>query len=234
MDLGKMEMPSVTQGLALPSPIDTSGIDTASLVQSTQVDYLTEAWHREIEANEKAAAEAEKMGAAFSPLKDSIVEMFRDGEFSGEKLLGTLEDISIKLLEMAAINAITGGIGGGTGGFLKGLLGGKNGFDYAVDGSSLQLPGFASGGSFRVGGTGGTDTSLVAFRATPGESVHVRTPQQRAQEEDYVRRGGDSGRVTVQNVVQVQSDPREITRAMGSRAGQVEFVKLNRQFSRRR
>jgi hypothetical protein len=38
------------------------------------------------------------------------------------------------------------------------------------------LMGFASGGSFTVGGSGGTDSSLVAFRATPGEHVTVSPP----------------------------------------------------------
>lgn len=35
------------------------------------------------------------------------------------------------------------------------------------------LPGFATGGSFTVGGHGGTDSQLVAFRATPGEQVTI-------------------------------------------------------------
>lgn len=40
------------------------------------------------------------------------------------------------------------------------------------------LPAFAQGGSFRVGGSGGTDSQLVAFRATPGEMVDIRRPGQ--------------------------------------------------------
>ena len=36
-----------------------------------------------------------------------------------------------------------------------------------------SLFGFASGGSFDVGGHGGVDSSLVAFKATPGEHVQV-------------------------------------------------------------
>lgn len=38
--------------------------------------------------------------------------------------------------------------------------------------------GFASGGSFMVSGSGGTDSKLVAFRATPGERVQISTPGQ--------------------------------------------------------
>lgn len=37
---------------------------------------------------------------------------------------------------------------------------------------------FMTGGSFKVGGTGGTDSQMVAFRATPGEQVSIATPQQ--------------------------------------------------------
>lgn len=36
-----------------------------------------------------------------------------------------------------------------------------------------QLLGFAQGGSFTVGGSGGVDSQLVAFRATPGEQVTI-------------------------------------------------------------
>jgi tape measure domain-containing protein len=39
---------------------------------------------------------------------------------------------------------------------------------------------FATGGSFEVGGHGGTDSQLVQFLATPGERVSVETPGQQA------------------------------------------------------
>lgn len=43
--------------------------------------------------------------------------------------------------------------------------------------------GYQTGGSFRVGGSGGADSQLVAFRATPNETVSVRTPSQQRSEE---------------------------------------------------
>lgn len=45
-------------------------------------------------------------------------------------------------------------------------------------GSSLlkAFSGFATGGNFKVGGTGGTDSQLVAFRASPGEEVNISRP----------------------------------------------------------
>jgi tape measure domain-containing protein len=38
--------------------------------------------------------------------------------------------------------------------------------------------GFANGGSFQVGGTGGTDSQLVQFMASPDENVTIETPEQ--------------------------------------------------------
>ncbi len=62
---------------------------------------------------------------------------------------------------------------------------GKNAGGEGSGGSFLSsfikaLPGFASGGSFTVGGRGGTDSNIVAFRATKGEAVTIQTPQQQA------------------------------------------------------
>lgn len=43
---------------------------------------------------------------------------------------------------------------------------------------SSQNPRFMTGGSFTVGGAGGTDSQMVSFRASPGERVTVATPAQ--------------------------------------------------------
>lgn len=53
------------------------------------------------------------------------------------------------------------------------------------------LPGFATGGAFTIGGNGGSDTSLVQFMGTPGESVEITTPSQRA-----AGKGSPGGRAT--------------------------------------
>lgn len=65
--------------------------------------------------------------------------------------------------------------------------------------SIISTPiGFRTGGSMTVGGSGGTDSQLVAFRATPGEKVHVNTPAQaRAAEQ------GTGGDVTVNSPISV-------------------------------
>jgi tape measure domain-containing protein len=53
------------------------------------------------------------------------------------------------------------------------------------------VPRFATGGSFNVGGNGGTDSQLVSFRASPNEQVTVTRPEQRG--------GGSTVNVVVNN-----------------------------------
>lgn len=72
----------------------------------------------------------------------------------------------------------------------KGALGGILDIFAGKDGKGLggwakiagdilgKLPGFKTGGSFKVGGSGGADSQTVAFRATPGEMVDIRRPGQ--------------------------------------------------------
>lgn len=55
--------------------------------------------------------------------------------------------------------------------------------------------GFANGGDFIVGGSGGTDSQMVRFMATPGERVSVRTPGQMM---------GDGPKITVVNNITVE------------------------------
>lgn len=67
--------------------------------------------------------------------------------------------------------SIFNGSGGGSGGILSTI-------GRSIGGLFGKLPGFATGGSFKVGGAGGIDSKLVAFRATPGEMVNIRRPGQ--------------------------------------------------------
>lgn len=56
-----------------------------------------------------------------------------------------------------------------------------------------HLPGFANGGSFQVGGIGGTDSQLVQFMASPNERVTIETPRQQRE-----REGGGRGDTNIQ------------------------------------
>lgn len=57
-----------------------------------------------------------------------------------------------------------------------------------------QSVGFRTGGNMTVGGSGGSDSQLVSFRATPGEKINVNTPAQAAALERLGREGnGERG-----------------------------------------
>lgn len=58
-----------------------------------------------------------------------------------------------------------------------GAFGSQGMFGSAISGLG-DILGFANGGEFLVGGAGGTDSQLVAFRATPNETVSIRRPGQ--------------------------------------------------------
>jgi hypothetical protein len=107
-----------------------------------------------------------------------------------------------------------------------GLLGGKVGFDAMVPGGNGRsfLPGFAQGGDMMVGGSGGTDSKIAAFRVTPGETIHVRTPQQQQQ----AARGGGGGPAAIHN--HVHFDRRDLLSAINTKEGQqavLNVIRLN-------
>lgn len=83
-----------------------------------------------------------------------------------------------------------------------------------------QTPGFKTGGSFTVGGSGGPDSQLVQFWGTPGENVHINTPAQAK----ALEKMGD-GSVAVNVVVNMQGgDPSD--KSMGRQIGEAVSVKV--------
>lgn len=85
---------------------------------------------------------------------------------------GTLADVGTS---GTAFTNFDGGIGSAGGG----EFGSFGGFDIgSAFGNAGFSPSFATGGSFKVGGTGSTDSKRIAFNASPGELVNIRTPGQ--------------------------------------------------------
>ncbi|KFB10330.1 phage tail tape measure protein [Nitratireductor basaltis] len=97
-----------------------------------------------------------------------------------DALKGLLSQLASVFADRAFQMLFSGGAGGG-GGFFGGLFGGIG-----------KLFGFANGGQFQVGGAGGIDSQVVAFRASPNETVTVTKPGQ-----DF---GGGATEVTVRGV----------------------------------
>ena len=80
-------------------------------------------------------------------------------------------------------------VGGKAGGIINTVLNGA----MMIFGGSMGMPkGFATGGSFTVGGAGGVDSQLVSFRASPGERVSIDRAGQASQDN-----GGAVGNVNI-------------------------------------
>ena len=77
------------------------------------------------------------------------------------------------------------GLKGAAGGMASSLGAGVGNFLGHMAADAL---GFQHGGEFKVGGVGGSDSKLVAFKATPGEKVSVATKGQ--------QKKGGAGNVT--------------------------------------
>ncbi|WP_332717333.1 hypothetical protein [Pelagibacterium mangrovi] len=118
----------------------------------------------------------------FSDLRGGLSEGKNFWQSFGEAASSALNKILDRWMELIANNIFSilmpspvGG-GGGGGGLLSGLFSGIG-----------KLFGFAQGGSFQVGGSGGIDSQLVAFKASPNETVSVTKPGQEARMAQPVR-----------------------------------------------
>lgn len=139
---------------------------------------------------------ARDMGLSFaSAFEDAVI----GGKEAGDVIRALGQDIERIILR----KTITEPLGNGVADMIKGSSFGGSG---GLLGGIKNLFGFASGGAFTVGGAGGTDSQLVAFKATPGEEVTVRTPGQQ---------GGGNAIVINQSIsVDSRSDQASIMQAM--------------------
>lgn len=148
------------------------------------------------EAAQKMMGLKEKGEDAFSDLTravdawgnkaaDTFAEFVTTGKASFSDLVRSMLFDIARLQAKKALDPITAAAGNLLNGALGNLFGGSvgasvGGQGFGSAGDAGTLLGFAGGGDFTVSGSGGTDSQLVAFRATPGERVSVRTPAQAA------------------------------------------------------
>lgn len=117
----------------------------------------------------------EAMDALRDTAKDVLggfISDLRAGKSEAEAFANVLNRIADKLIDMALNDAITSLFG------QSGTTGAGSPFGAIIAGFK-GLFGFADGGSFNVGGSGGTDSQLVAFRASPNERVDISRPGDR-------------------------------------------------------
>ncbi|RVG20297.1 phage tail protein [Sinorhizobium meliloti] len=111
----------------------------------------------------------DQIGSSLSSSLSGVFQGLIDGSKSVKDVLKDLLGQMSDMVMNQAFQAIFGGggMGGGGGGLFGGLFGGIG-----------KLFGFANGGSFQVGGAGGVDSQLVAFKASPNETVSITKPGQ--------------------------------------------------------
>jgi len=202
-------------------------MDKAFRDEATKHDQEEDKLRKEKVQKEQEAAEKtrEAWGEATGKVTGDFIRMMMEGK----KSTGELVEYALQQLALVALKQAATSMGGPYGAFFGAAIsafgGGMTGFDYTVPNSNLALPGFATGGDFTVGGAGGVDRTLVAFRATPGETVHVRTPEQGPV-------GGGSG--TPKVAIFMQNNRRDLTDGMDSSDGERVLVKLDRKLGRQR
>lgn len=132
----------------------------------------------------------------------SFASAFEDAVVGGKSLSDVVKGLGQDIERIILRKTVTEPLGNAVSDMVKGGSGGSGG----LLGGIKDLFGFASGGAFTVGGAGGTDSQVVAFKATPGEEVTVRTPGQQ---------GGGSSIVIHQSIsVDSRSDQASIMQAM--------------------
>lgn len=101
----------------------------------------------------------------------TFIQGLVDGQSAAEAFSAALRKMADVLLDMALHNLFNPG---GTP-LLQNLFGNMLGLGQWTGGvlPGSNVPGAQYGAHFKVGGVGGTDSKLVAFRATPGETVDV-------------------------------------------------------------
>lgn len=92
----------------------------------------------------------------------NVVDGLREGFHSlTETITKDIGKILLRMLEIKLLGAVLGGA-------------------FGTASAGIPLLGFATGGDFDVDGEGGTDRNVVMFRASRGEHVSIRTPEQHA------------------------------------------------------
>ncbi len=145
---------------------------------------LTSAWFAELErSRQEGALVTQSLSQGFGEFAEQIAQMAASGSASFEQMVTSMAASLLQLFATQAFqslgNLLFGGSFGG-GSSLPGLAPGEFG---------SSLPGFATGAYIPPGGSGGTDSQVVAFRKSPWESVHINTPSQEA----AMRSGGSGG-----------------------------------------
>lgn len=131
---------------------------------------------------------------SFDGLADGLTAFATNQKFSFSDLTTSiLNDVTKMIIKIAVLKPIMDSLGSALGGsgasgggsFLSSAIAALSGapvgnVDMSAGVAGPNLPRFATGGEFNVGGDGGTDSQEVRFKASPNERVKIMTPAQAA------------------------------------------------------
>jgi len=151
--------------------VDYSNVDPAALPSTDQVlkDISTQSEKTMGEITDKMKNKTAEMAQAWAEMARDAVGSLRNmvSAFKGGDILGGISGL---------LDLVTQAVGA-----FRGITG------KSATPTYNRAPGFSTGGSFKVGGTGGVDSQMVRIRATPGEIVDVRRGDQGRREPVIVK-----------------------------------------------
>ncbi|MBA3421649.1 MAG: tape measure protein [Thermoleophilaceae bacterium] len=151
----------------------------------------------------------EEMAQGFGDIAQDIAKMAFDGKASFKDMIQSMMSDLLRLMAMKAIGSLLNPASAlSQGAFESQFMSG--------------VPGFATGGSFMVGGAGGTDTTPVSFMATRGERVSIDTPGQQ-----MTRDGGGGGGGA--RAINIHLNSQDAVAALDTPAGEQLIVRVIRQ-----
>lgn len=181
-EIGSDVMQGLTNGITQAAPGSVAAADEAATKVNAAFARVNapgiDPWKGLRETTTDATSGLSEMENAGQSLASTLGNAFSSMIDGSKKLKDVLKDLASQLgskLLDSGLNSIfgslfggMGGGGAGGGGFLSSIFGGAFG----------GLKGFANGGEFKVGGAGGIDSKVVAFRASPNEHVSITKPNQ--------------------------------------------------------
>lgn len=161
-----------------------------------KISILVDEYNRLKKETEQLERVTEDLSDSFGDAFGDFIKGTKDAKEAFKSLVDDLQDILIQETITGPIKSIFkdlisgGGGGSSSSGGLSNILSSLTGAATKSSGGGIgswlgqagswvsSLFGFADGGSFKVGGNGGTDSQLVAFRASPDETVSISRPDQ--------------------------------------------------------
>lgn len=154
---------AMTDAVGAITDAGRTGFDGLSADLTVSVQGMDGAVDELRRIGESAGAATDSANSGFERLGRTIGDLITGARSLGDVLREVGTGFANRL-GTSGLQGLATAIGGRGGSVVSGFLG--------------SLLGFKDGGSFEVGGVGGMDSQLVAFRATPDERVTITRPGQ--------------------------------------------------------